>query len=188
MTAVFDKTSVLTGTDDGDSYSPTNLRIVVPASDLIAGIIGTACQLELRFGSLCPSTTGAISSMWFGQSGASPPNFTGDQVQVKFAGGASINGSGGAVIVSDIFTLAQPFDATKSYTCAFFIPGSPNFTSLSEGSVAGVTIYADTTTGSDTSSQTAPANQAVLLTNTDLFLEKISIPIVVPVLMGQAAF
>src|SRR4029077_18862322 len=92
MTTVFDQSTALAGTDDGDGNSNVNVRVVIPAS-LQTAASGTQCQITLLFGTAEPTETPAIDSVWFGQKGASAPDFDGTQVQVKFSGGSTVNGS-----------------------------------------------------------------------------------------------
>ncbi|WP_027554545.1 hypothetical protein [Bradyrhizobium sp. Cp5.3] len=170
MTIVFNATA-LTGTDDGGGNSNENIRVVLVTANLSAAT-GNQCQLVFRFGTGCPTETGSITSVWFGQSGGTAPNFTGDQVQVFFGGAATINGSAAGVVTSDVFTLAQNWDNTKSYTCAFhYKNGSAATSSQHNLSFGNDQLWAGA--GTDSSSQTAPTGLSGV--TADYFLQQVII-------------
>lgn len=169
MTVVFDDTSGLTGTDDGGGDGNTNNRVVIAAAGLSAAT-GTQCQLEFRCGTSCPTESGMITSVYFGQGGTAP-NFTGTQVQVLFGGAATFNGSAAGVVTSDVFTLGETFDNTKPYTCAFhFKSGSAGHAAIVGNTNATLFFLA----GTDNSSATTSAGMSSAAT-TLFMLEKITI-------------
>jgi hypothetical protein len=171
MTTVYDQTTALTGTDDGDGNQNQNLRFVLPTA-LLSAASGTQCQLVFRWGTAEPSEAGAVTSCFFGQIGATEPNFAGDQVQVKFGGSASFSGSAAGVVTSDVFTLAQSFDNTKRYVCALHILSTAAGNS-SAATVTGVDFWnrADV----DQSSLTTPSIMTGPLANAAFLLEKVII-------------
>lgn len=127
--------------DDGDSDNNVTLRARIVDTQLSAAA-GTTCRVTFEFGSACPTQTGLLVESWFGQAGGTPnagsgaSNFTGDQVQVKWNGGsATLNGGASVSALSDNFTLAQTWDATKDYVfSAYFDVGTG--CSISDISVA----------------------------------------------------
>lgn len=176
FTVVYDVTSALIGTDDGDTDATINFRQVIPSSNL-SSATGNKCKLEIRFGTLCPTESGTITGMYFGQKGATAPNFTGNQVQVTFSGAGTIDGGAAKVMTSDVLTLGENWDNTKDYVFSIhFKTGSTASFSVSTlGAVTGPTTYLDGG-GADTSSLTVPGNGMALHdTNVVFFVEKISI-------------
>lgn len=176
--AVFDDTAYLLGTDDNGTTTTENqfnFRMVL-APGAFAKVGGQAkCQLEFRFGTLCGTVASAISSVYFGQQGAVTPNFAGDQVQVKFSGAAAMNGSAASVVVSDVFTLAQTFDPTKTYVCSFFV-GASNVSLSTTPNDANVTYWTDA--GGAAANQASQTNVASIVSYTSTigklsFLEKV---------------
>lgn len=170
MTTVFDQSVALAGTDDGDGNQNLNIRVVLVTASLSAAS-GNQAQLVLLFGTACPTEVGSLTSVWFGQAGAADPNFAGDQVQVKFGGASTVNGSAAGVVTSDIFTLAQNWDNTKKYTLAFHF-ALTSAASVSIAPAGGALLF--NLAGTDTSSSTNPG--AMNGPTGDLvFLEKIFI-------------
>lgn len=177
--AVFDDTAYLFGTDDNGtvvSENNYNFRIIVGPSAFSAAGSQKTCQLEFRFGTLCTTVSKAIGSVYFGQAGTSLPNFAGDQVQVKFSGAATVNSSAAGVVLSDVFTLAQNFDVTKNYICAFFVASASVSLSTSPND-PNVTLWTDKgAVGSNQSALTVPTTASYSSTASNLsFLEKIII-------------
>ncbi len=172
MTTVYDQATPLTGTDDGDTNGNINYRQVL-ATALLSAASGAQCQLVFRWGTAQGTVTGAMTSVWFGQSGATDPNFAGDQVQVKFGGASGVDSSPGGEVTSDIFTLAQNFNNTKKYTCAFHVL-STNGGAVATATVTGAALYGDGG-AADSSSQTTPSGLSILNANQAFFLEKVII-------------
>jgi hypothetical protein len=168
MTTVYDQSASLTGTDDGDGNANQNLRFNLPTA-LLSAASGTQCQLEFRWGTAEGNEAGAVTSCWFGQSGTAP-QFTGDQVQVKFGGASGFSGSAAGVVTSDVFTLAQAWDNTKRYTCALHILSTANG-NCSVATVTGVDLW--NAVGVDNASATNPGGMTGPTANTAFFLEKV---------------
>lgn len=173
MTLVFDKSASLAGTTDSDGNSNINIRQRVPKATLSAAS-GTACQLTLLFGTDCPTSL-ALNTLYFGQSdqGANSIKFSGDQVQVKFSGGATVNGGAALVVTSDQFTLAQSFDNTKDYLLATHFNNGTG-ASVSIATVSGMDLWVSTV-GADESSVTNPTGSYTDFPNTLGLLEQITI-------------
>jgi hypothetical protein len=171
MTTVFDKISSLTGTDDGDTNGNFNFRVVLGPSVLSAAS-GTKCQIEFRFGTGEPTETPVFDTVYFGQQGASAPNFSGDQVHVLFGGSSSVNGSAAGVVTSDVFTLAQTWDNTKSYVCSFFCTIGKQANLSIANPVAGTQTW-NLVTGNEASLTTPTA--MTLVDQVLVMLEKITI-------------
>lgn len=130
MTVVFDQTSALTGTDDGNGNSNVNFRQVINSA-LLSTASGNQVRVTVRFGTAEGSETPAVDNMWISQAAASGNayNFDGNQVQVTFSGGSSINGSVAGVLVSDWVTLGAAYDSTKNYVLAFHCHSGAAFNS-----------------------------------------------------------
>lgn len=239
MTIVFDQSSALAGTDDGGGNSNQNIRTVTAVA-LQTAFSGNQCQLVFLWGSAETAAAGVGTSAWFGQQGATSPDFAGDQVQVKFAGSASFasipsasftgtiastvltaatvtgtigvgatvtgagvtagttitsfgTGSGGAgtynlnasstvsvgesmtsvgLVTSDVFTLAQSWDATKRYVCAFHILTGQSG-NVSIATVTGCNTWSGA--GADDSSSTHSTTATSNTVNTIALMEKIII-------------
>jgi hypothetical protein len=176
MTIVFNQVALMNGKDDGGGDVNLNIRVVVKAALLSAGV-GNQCQLEFRAGNLTTTPTVApLTSMFFGQQGTTEPDFNGNQKQVFFSGAASpATGAwtANAIITSDIFTLGENFDSTKNYVCAYHYSASIA-TSVSQASATLTNSDAWFAAGSDTAS----ANHDGTLTNQTSvlqLLEKITI-------------
>lgn len=123
-TTVFDKSGtgpgLLGGTDDGDGNGNLNFRQIIQNAALGAAT-GTQMRVSLLFGTAETSETPAIDDLWGSQVAASghPYDDNGNQVQFKFSGGNTINGSAAGLVASDWVTLGEPYDNTKDYVFAF---------------------------------------------------------------------
>lgn len=109
-------TAYVAGTDSNaalGSVDGCNFRqVLLPGS--LTSISGRTGRISILFGSDCPVATKTID-MAIGRAGAVLPNFAGDQVPITFNGGTTVPTGPGLEIVSDVFTLQKPFDATKTY-------------------------------------------------------------------------
>lgn len=92
------------------------------------------------------------------------PDFAGDQVRVTFGGGQStVNVGPGIVVVSDEFTLAQVFDASKNYVISGYFgtaaPATVSCSNYTGGRLSHVEVYEALTFPSSTndSGSTVPA-------------------------------
>jgi hypothetical protein len=174
MTTVYDQSAILAGTNDGGGNGATNLRNVLAAS-LLSAATGTQCQLTFLFGNTEGTETPAIDTVYFGQKGASSPDFAGDQVQVFFGGSATMNGSASGVVVSDVFTLPQTWDNTKDYVVSWYThtgqQGTVSFAALTGAVLWGSSVGPPQTNQAGSNSLTSPTN---IVTNA-AFLEKIDI-------------
>lgn len=176
-TVVYNATSVLAGTDDGGSDANINFRQSIPSSAL-SPASGSKCQLKILFGSASATEGTTIDALWFGQAGGTLPNFTGDQVQVKFSGSGSVGAGPGKSVTSDVFTLAQAWDHTKGYVFAVHwastAAGSFSVSAVG-GGISGDTTYLDAG-GASTAANTIPGNgMAVHDSNTSFLVEEIII-------------
>jgi hypothetical protein len=169
MTTVFDQSGSMAGSDDGNTNSNRNFRVQF-TSAILSAASGNLCQLTFLWGTAEGSEAGAVTDCWFGQQGATPPDFTGDQVQVFFSGSAGFNGSAAGVVTSDVFTLPQAWDNTKNYVCAYHILSTAS-ANASHSILTGSNLYSDV--GTTTSSQTHDASQALDSANSTFMVEKI---------------
>lgn len=119
-TTVYDKTSTMLGTDDGDSDNNINQRQVIKAT-LLSAATGDQIRITGYFGTACTTTSSAVSSMFVGQGAAAGNeyNFTGNQVAVTFGGVGTINSVAGATctlgtISTTVLTVAGTVTGTFS--------------------------------------------------------------------------
>lgn len=171
MTTVYDQSAILATTDDGGGNQNHNFRQFIPAAKL-SSATGNQIQLVFLCGTNETSETPVVDEVWCGQGGVTEPNFTGDQVQIKFGGSASFNGSAAGVITSDVATLAQNFDNTKKYTVSWHIANAASG-HMSSAALSTVNLWVDGGAAS-TASQTTPAGLGEVA-DTAQFLEKIII-------------
>lgn len=176
MTTVFDQSAALAGTTGGSGNDGICFRVVLSPS-VLAAASGTQCQLTFLWGTTETSETGAVTTVYFGQAGASDPNFAGDQVQVKFGGNAGFDGSAAGVVTSDVFTLAQSFDATKKYVVAFhFLHTGALHGTGATATVTGCDVWLNAGGATaDSSSQTTPPGMSLGGSNSAFFLEKATV-------------
>lgn len=173
MTVVVDQSTALAGTDDGDGNGNANFRQLINTAALGAAT-GTQVRVTVLFGTAEGSESPAIDDMWIGQKAAAgnPYDFNGNQVQVKFGGGSSINGSAAGVVVSDFVTLGEAYDNTKSYIIAFHATNGKN-ANISLATISQFTQYF--IGGASNSSTTAPSGIWSTNVNNLGFIEKIEI-------------
>ena len=155
MTTVF--SDALTGGDT--NRQAENERVVFSSA-----VLGAASGNQVRVSFM---THGAdigsyvFGPCWIGQSGGSAPNFTGDQVQLKFGGANTFNipTANPATTVSDLSTLAQAWDNTKSYTVSWLIGAVSGSASLPFHPLTGVDFWGSGSgsTTTSTADQTTPA-------------------------------
>lgn len=170
---VYDKSSVLAGTDDGGGDQQINLRDVAASTFLTSGSSTTA-RITILWGTASSTVTGAFITTYFGQRNASTISFKGNQVQVLFGGGAPTSSAAGTNL-SDQFTLGETWDSTKDYILAYQIKNDGTV-HISQASNTGSTTYF-LQTASNESSQTTPTNSAsyTTLANTVTSMTKIEI-------------
>ena len=126
MTTVYDASSALAGTDDGNGNGGDTIRLVYPANFLTAVSGGNQVQVTFLWGTSETTETGALAEAWFGPISGAGADFDGTQQQLLFGGSASHNGSAAGVFTSDLLTLAANFDATKAYGISFFFKSGVN--------------------------------------------------------------
>lgn len=170
MTVVYDKSSILAGTDDGGGNGNQTMRQTLPPGTLSAAA-GNQGQLVFLWGASEPTESNVCTGVWIGQA-ATAPAYTGNQVQVFFGGSASFSGSAGGVITSDIFTLGENWDNTKTYMVSWFFTNGSS-THLSIATLTGSTLYGALSL--NIPGQTAGTNFGVLSSNSAAFVEKLFI-------------
>jgi hypothetical protein len=179
-TTVFDQSSALAGTNR-NGLSNYTLRTRLPAA-LFTAAAGTQCRVTLRFGVTSATVSAGISEAWFGQCSGTAADFTGDQVQVKFGGLNTIDSSADAVVVSDAFTLAQTWDATKDYVFSWFTAsGASTSLSVEHAAVTGTSVVYNTPNFAGSTTMTA----AGIDTGFDDFITKIEINVSASFLVGD---
>lgn len=162
MTVVFDKSATLAGTDDGGGDSNLNFREVINSLNLSAAT-GTQVRVTILFGTACPTETGSLDALYIGRAATSGHayDFNGNQVQLTFSGGTSVNGSAGSSQTSDWVTFggAESYDNTKNIVFSVHIKNGSTC-SISRAAVANIDGYYDF--NSSSAGTTAPT-----LNNTD---------------------
>lgn len=135
-TVIYDKTSILTGTDDGGGDGLDGNRVVI--TSLGAGVGGeTQFRVTIRWGTACPTETGSLSDMFGGRGAAAGNtyNFANTPTRVTFSGAHSANGSAAGIVVSDWVALPETYDNTKPFVVSWLIKSG----STSSSSVATTT-------------------------------------------------
>lgn len=121
---VYDVSAALRGLDDGGNDEGFNFRQVLPPGALLSSSQRSMGRITILFGSQCPPTTGVLVNMAIAQAGTTLPDFAENPVRITFGG--TVTAGPGLPVVSDEFTLPQPFDVTKSYVVSGFIgAGTP---------------------------------------------------------------
>lgn len=175
MTVVLDKSATLAGTDDGNGNGGANFRHIVKAA-VLGAATGTQMRVTLLFGTAETTETPAIDDMWVGQAAASGNayDFNGNQVQLKFSGGNSINGAAAGAVVSDWVTLGEAYDSSKNYVFAFH-PKSGANCNISFAAIANCDQYFPTAGNTSTSASTVPADVFGVNAGALSLIEKIEI-------------
>lgn len=172
---VFDQTSSLVGSDDGDGNSDITIRQVIPASALSAGVGGeTQFRVTVLFGTGQPTVTAAVTDV-FGGRGAASGNawsFQNAPTRVTFSSGSSsINGSASSSQISDWVTLPETFDNTKPFVIAYHCSATVQMNQSLAGPVG---YLAPFESGNDASTQTTGGGYTANV-NTLVFIAKIEI-------------
>lgn len=175
MTAVYDASSALAGTDDGNGNAGATFRVVYPTNFLTPVAGGNQLQVVFLFGASEPTETAAVTEAWFGPI-SSGTTFDGTQQQLKFGGGNTFSGSAAGIVTSDLLTLTNNFDATKSYAVSWFFNGaaSGHIAYVGYGSGTHATGYFDPTGNHAGTSALTSVNSFGLA---DAFIEKILVTV-----------
>lgn len=116
MTVVYNQTALMAGTNDGDLNNGQNYRVSIPAS-VLGAASGNQMRVSMMWGTLATAVGNGITSMWMGQRGATDPDFSGNQVQVKWGGSGTLNSALGAsctsgTIAATVLTVAGTLTGT----------------------------------------------------------------------------
>lgn len=154
-TTVYDVTGSI-ASDDGGNQN-INWRQLIKATAL--GVAsGGQLRLTFQFGSSAAALSPSITSIYVGRAsatGANSHDFSGNQVQLLFGGGATISSTGASSLsLSDWVTLGEAYDNTKDYLFAFHTASgtSSHITNIALSNVRG---WYNFNSGSDTSAITA---------------------------------
>jgi len=170
FTTVFDRTTQMAGTDDGDGDQQVWTRLRIAASSWSTAAAGTSVRITILWGASSPTVTNALVSLWFGQAGASKGDFTGDQISLT----CTSNNSSAAGTATCTGTLAQNFDNTKDYVASYMLAQTGSM-SVAETNTAGATLYIGTSASDVAGTTTMPTE---LASNGDTALvEKIEIDV-----------
>lgn len=174
MTVVFDGSSALAGTDDGNGNQNFNMRQLITAAAL-SSASGTQMRVTVLWGTGEGTETPGADAFWGGQSAQNgTAHFSGNQVQFTFSGSTSINGSAAGTVVSDWMTLGETYDNTKEYCFAVHFSGT--HANISLATDANCRQTGSSTLGASTASQTTPSpDMDFSNSNTVSFISKIEI-------------
>ena len=169
ITTVFGPASFNT-TDSG--YGSYTEVVVFNVGTLSAASGAPKIRISVSYSRL---DSGVVVTAYIGQStGTNNISFTGDQVQLKWAGAGSFT-SGGSILnyTSDFVTLAQNFDNTKAYSVAIQNIGTG--VSLNRGTLSGATgVYLYYKSGSDAAT-TSKSGYTLLWSNTAQLVTEIDV-------------
>lgn len=153
-TTVFDQSAGMT---NASSDTQTNLRQVFAPAFLTSAPGNNQIRVTFKF---LAGVDGAypIGKVYVGQMAATEPNFTGDQVQATFSSGGNTFNTpiGGGSVTSDWVTLAQNYDATKTYVVSFYVGTVPGNNAFAYELVTGMHFWSASSV-TDFSSQTVPS-------------------------------
>jgi hypothetical protein len=136
--------------------SPSNLneRWVIASSRLTACSGCMTARVKFTFASGGNGGPYTMGTVWIGQSNATAPNYNGDQVQLKFGGNATFPSCTPCTVTSDYVTLAQAFDATKSYTVSFHVPNVGGNLAAEADFLTNVAVWTDSSATDDSGNTT----------------------------------